>query len=599
MAQQTYAYAQETRDPRTAAMLSMIPGLGQFYNGESRKGMLFLDVALINYALLSVMLLAPAISDLMKNFGTQFGMKVNHGVLDALEQMHFGSPVSLVVLGMVLAFVGYAVRDAYDHATLKRRRAIYSDAIIGLNEATSGAYIIHASIIVSLAVMALFFFIPKPLAKQITEIEIFTSVPKPVTIVKPIKVTPISNTNNEAHIRKFDPVKPLQKVPPKSELKPTQPSNKEAAATAHNSPAASSSSSAAAAHPQIKPIEQAVAKSNPVQAEKPTLLAFTPAAVLPHTVSSVNPAKAMPQPLTATPAASASNLLPKPVTSGGASVPMPVSQAVGVAPANPFALPSQLPAGSLPHLGSGPAMPSLAAPSGASRNGFALPGISAPHMGGSASGTPQIGPRGPATSAGGPSTSTGAPGIMQIPTHTGTDGGPQPEARTPGSGSKHGTGKKNGTDIDGDTDVPAPQRARRSGGEGPIRLIPTAGPSSDQSGPGSTPLNMAAPRGADQGASTKNPDFTAYMDALQRQIRRAWFPPKDLQKRRVKVMFKVHTGGELSNLRISESSGFPTADQAALKAVESAAPFRHLPQFSPENVDIEFTFDYNVFNSAM
>lgn len=37
------------RHPGMAAMLSIIPGLCQLYNGEKRKGMLFLDVAAINF----------------------------------------------------------------------------------------------------------------------------------------------------------------------------------------------------------------------------------------------------------------------------------------------------------------------------------------------------------------------------------------------------------------------------------------------------------------------------------------------------------------------------------------------------------------------
>lgn len=69
------------------------------------------------------------------------------------------------------------------------------------------------------------------------------------------------------------------------------------------------------------------------------------------------------------------------------------------------------------------------------------------------------------------------------------------------------------------------------------------------------------------------------MADLQRRIKRAWFPQ-----------------GELSDLKLHKSSGVAIADQAAMKAVQNAAPFRPLPQGSPENIDIQFTFDYNVFN---
>lgn len=93
-------------------------------------------------------------------------------------------------------------------------------------------------------------------------------------------------------------------------------------------------------------------------------------------------------------------------------------------------------------------------------------------------------------------------------------------------------------------------------------------------------------------------DFGPYMSDLQKRIKSAWLPPKGCESKRVVVVFKVHRGGELSNQRIDHSSGVAVADQAALKALENAAPFRPLPAGSSENVDIQFTFDYNVFNGG-
>jgi TonB family protein len=85
---------------------------------------------------------------------------------------------------------------------------------------------------------------------------------------------------------------------------------------------------------------------------------------------------------------------------------------------------------------------------------------------------------------------------------------------------------------------------------------------------------------------------------LQRRIKKNWFPPTNTESRRVSVLFRIHTNGELSNLRLEKSCGLASADNAALKAVENAAPFRPLPQGADENVDIQFTFDYNVFRGS-
>jgi TonB family protein len=82
---------------------------------------------------------------------------------------------------------------------------------------------------------------------------------------------------------------------------------------------------------------------------------------------------------------------------------------------------------------------------------------------------------------------------------------------------------------------------------------------------------------------------------LQRRIKQNWFPPKGFESKRVVVLFKIHRDGALSHLILDKPSGSSDADQAALKAVENAAPFRHLPQGADEDADIQFTFDYNVF----
>ena len=60
------------------------------------------------------------------------------------------------------------------------------------------------------------------------------------------------------------------------------------------------------------------------------------------------------------------------------------------------------------------------------------------------------------------------------------------------------------------------------------------------------------------------------------------------------MIFKIHSDGTLSHLRLDHSSGLALADNAALKAVENASPFLALPAGAPADVDIQFTFDYNV-----
>jgi TonB family protein len=91
------------------------------------------------------------------------------------------------------------------------------------------------------------------------------------------------------------------------------------------------------------------------------------------------------------------------------------------------------------------------------------------------------------------------------------------------------------------------------------------------------------------------PDYGYFMAHIQSKIKRFWRPARSDVSRRVILLFKVNRNGEVSDLRVKDSSGVDTADAAALKAVEAAAPFCKLPAGEDHAVDIEFTFDYNVF----
>lgn len=594
----TNLYSQSERDPYTAAMLSMVPGLGQFYNGESRKGILFLDVAVINFILLSIILLAPGISKFMQEFGTLYGMKINHAVIDAIKQMQFGTPVSLLVTGMVLSFGAYAARDAYDHAKARRRSAIYKDMVIELPEATSGSYILHASMIVTLAILALFFFIPQPPAKQVIEFQFMDSV-KPPVVVKH-KVEPIKSRNDlKEETKKFNPDKKVQKLPSHAELNKDHDEAKKNAA-ANNSKAAeqqhSANSSSSAAQNHLPTLHQ-TAQSHTEAVTKIASAAPTPTplASLLKNFSSSNSVLPVASPTTANASAVQATASPRAISASAASlnVPTPIAMNPGSSNLPALPLPSMLSSGSMRSTGTA-VTPMPAGTTAGMNHGVQLPGVAAPQLGGKIAGPSAIGTHG---GPGGKSRSfdTGSIGPEAISRGDTTGGGPSVVPV-----DTHGRASKPGTDGDGESNGPAPVRAGSHGPSkytsGPITLVPSmgrpvSGPSSDDSNiPGSKGKATTPPAG-------KDADFTKYMLDLQRRIKRAWFPPAHSERNRVKVMFKIHENGEMGNLRITESSGIAIVDQAALTAVRNASPFQHLPENAPENVDIEFTFDYNVFKS--
>lgn len=101
-------------------------------------------------------------------------------------------------------------------------------------------------------------------------------------------------------------------------------------------------------------------------------------------------------------------------------------------------------------------------------------------------------------------------------------------------------------------------------------------------------------------SQTEKPDidFAPYMADLQRRIKRAWFPPKHFESKRIVVEFKTLSDGTVKDLKLIQSSGDSLTDEYALRAVTSASPFPVLPTGAPEEVSIQFTFDYNTFASG-
>lgn len=613
-------YNQPARDPNTAAILSLlVPGLGQMYNGETRKGVLFICVAVLNLILFLAMLFNRPILEALLAFGASFHMKPNKMLLIVLNEAYLGSSVSFILMGFFLSYVGYAVRDAYDHAAMKRRR-IYPDFVIELPEATSGSYIFHFSIMLALFVVAFFFIIPPMPKSQLTEIEF---VDPQLQVVKQKQITKVKSTQTSKSGGKHQE-KPVRVSKPASEQKAA---SQEKKAEQSHTPKPQAQPKQEQAHPSAPPAPKTPSPSAPKPVPHPMPTAQPTAQPMaqpaPHPMptpmprmSAATPSPAAPTPMKMAAASPSPSMMPKLTPSAMPSAtPMPMAAAAPKA-MSPSLMPAALAPSALPKAGGGAsAMPTP---------------MARPNGGGGVSGLPTLAPTAIAMGSGGSSgggMSNFAPlaraGSGSGSGNTGFGGAVGPVAASSGGGSKGGSssggggpvpvamsggggGGKSGGSAGGGSSGPAPVRAGRGGGgggngwsSGPISITPSVpkGGSPGGGGDGSNNPDKDGKGPASQAANA-DIDFGPYMADLQRRIKRAWFPPRGQESRRVVVQFKVATGGELSGLRIEHSSGVAIADQAALQAVQNAAPFRPLPAGAPPIVDIQFTFDYNVFSGG-
>ena len=171
-------------------------------------------------------------------------------------------------------------------------------------------------------------------------------------------------------------------------------------------------------------------------------------------------------------------------------------------------------------------------------------------------------------------------------------GGTKSGSYSTGPISSSGTSAKGG----GGSYAPAPSLAPTGGGSSSGTRLAKGGGGGAGSGNIGNPGGGGGRPGID---AIREPDFGPYMRDLQRRIKMNWDPPKGNESKRVVLLFKIAKDGRLLSCSVFKSSGLPSADKAAINAVQLTAPFRPLPvEYKGASIDIQFTFDYNVFGAS-
>lgn len=568
-------------EPSVAGVLSLVPGLGQFYNGDRLKGWLFLEVGAINFMILMLILCADSLSTGLAQFAVNHHFNANLELLKNLAQFKLGHPGATLLFTLCLAFIAFSVRDAYDRATNIKNREIYAGHFLELSEATSGSYLAHFALMGALLLLSVFLLIPAPPRTQVTEIEF---VSQPETKVKPPVTNRVSTNNSRAQAehRRNMPVRTNR-----GETTPTQAS------------ASRSTQQSSASKPQpkqeVKTQTADAPKPAPVkvtEAPKPPAPVTTPLPVVRPPAPSpiaIKPAPAPPMPARPMPIAP-SNFAAPPTPMASSLKPMPAKTIAGAAFARPNTVPFASGAAALtpkPFLAfnsagsAASALPTLdTAPvgTGSSSSSSKHSWMSGRTPSGSKSGT------GPAAPSVDTSSFNGKGDSHSKPTLADTSSG-----RTgPGKGASRG-------------EAPKPTGAKSGPAPGDILVLvprlntPIGDPNGGKANADPTTTGKGIPS---TDGINKNPDFTQYMLNLQRRIRRAWMPPRQPNSKSSVIVFTVGTNGELLGLHLQRSSGESAMDEAAIQSIRNSAPFAHLPQYSPDSIDVQFTFDYNVFGGG-
>jgi len=91
--------------------------------------------------------------------------------------------------------------------------------------------------------------------------------------------------------------------------------------------------------------------------------------------------------------------------------------------------------------------------------------------------------------------------------------------------------------------------------------------------------------------------FAYYVDIVRRKVSENWLKyevdPRINDARRVYIYFEITRSGQPVNIRVEQSSGIPSLDQSAVRALQRIDTFGPLPAaYNGSYVAVEFWFDY-------
>lgn len=224
-------------DPKRAALLSLLPGLGQLYIGEKFRGSLFLAVSLVNLTLFVAMAFPLLLAGALGQIGGVFHLELNPDLMRPLLRGHGAGFVIFVWFMLYASYVLFSVRSAYDHAVRIHKGRKYAPMALGLPEAVSGSYLFHYAFMACCLLVLLFVVAPKPPVEQATDIEL-VEPPPPEPAAKPKAAPPKVEPPKTIEPPKPEPPKPVPppKVTPVAVAVPTDAPSPDAVALAPSAP---------------------------------------------------------------------------------------------------------------------------------------------------------------------------------------------------------------------------------------------------------------------------------------------------------------------------------------------------------------------------
>ncbi len=95
-------------------------------------------------------------------------------------------------------------------------------------------------------------------------------------------------------------------------------------------------------------------------------------------------------------------------------------------------------------------------------------------------------------------------------------------------------------------------------------------------------------------------DMTDYVRGLEKACKKNWRPPRSSTcSTRIHTLFRIDSNGKFSDIKLGAHSSHPLEEAAALSAIRKTAFYKPLPAGCLSFVYMDFTFHFNVVNSAL
>jgi colicin import membrane protein len=109
-------------------------------------------------------------------------------------------------------------------------------------------------------------------------------------------------------------------------------------------------------------------------------------------------------------------------------------------------------------------------------------------------------------------------------------------------------------------------------------------------------LLAVAPKAGPKASTTDRSDFDEYISQLKNRVELAWSYPKAAEHLHATVKFNLNSLGQVSAIKITQSSGRTDFDSSVVDAIKKSSPFPRLPKRlvteSPVR-EVEMTFKGN------